>query len=407
MTAAAGAFPGFEWTESVIDKTLTIVGYTAAVDGTSVWTHFSMGRVVERLARKFRHVYWCAKVVSSESSKRFSYKVPSNVTLIPMPWFDSTLDGLFKFRELRKSYDNGVRLGDYVLIRGILPWTGSIYRSCLKYRKRPLHWIVGNSYRLMREGRRDNAVRDFMALVYAWRWYRNVRKLIRKSSGAALCNGRELYEMMRGIRRYEIVSSTVTEDEFFYRDDTCQNDVVRIVTTCFIRPEKGVEYLIDAVAKVHTSKKVELCCIGSFEKGTGYREKLLENIRKNGLDGRVHFMGYRNPEEFTEFYKTCDIFVLASLSEGTPRCILESRAAGLPTIATDVGGIPSSIADREDGILVPSKDSSAIAAAVDTIVEDGELRRKLIKNGYETARKWNLENFVDRTVRCLEEINER
>ena len=392
--------------ESMVDKTLTFIGFTAVSDGASVWTHFSTGRIVEQLARKFKHVYWCANVISSESSKRYSYQVPSNVTLIPMPRFGSTLGGLFKFRELRKSYDEGVRLGDYVLIRGLLPWTGAIYRSCRRYRKRPLHWIVGNSYRLMREGCRDNSVKDFMALVYAWRWYRNVRKLIGKSSGAALCNGCELYEMMRGTNRYEIVSSTVTKGEFFYREDTCRNDVVRVVTTCFIRPEKGVEYLIDAMAKVHTSKKVELYCIGSFEKGTGYREKLLERIRENGLDGRVHFMGYRDPEEFTEFYKTCDIFVLASLSEGTPRCILESRAAGLPTIATNVGGIPSSVTDREDGMLVPSKDSSAIAAAVDTIIEDGELRRKLIKNGYETAGKWTLENFVDRTVKALDEINE-
>jgi glycosyltransferase involved in cell wall biosynthesis len=81
--------------------------------------------------------------------------------------------------------------------------------------------------------------------------------------------------------------------------------------------------------------------------------------------------------DVAELLAQADVFVLSSRSEGLPISILEAMAAGLPVVASDVGGIPELVVDGETGLLVPAGDPDALAAALRRLVEDGELRRRL------------------------------
>jgi glycosyltransferase involved in cell wall biosynthesis len=82
-------------------------------------------------------------------------------------------------------------------------------------------------------------------------------------------------------------------------------------------------------------------------------------------------------DDVAEQLARADVFVLSSRSEGLPMAILEAMAAGLPVVATDVGGIPELVADGETGLLVPPGDADALAAALQRLVADAELRRRL------------------------------
>jgi glycosyltransferase involved in cell wall biosynthesis len=72
-----------------------------------------------------------------------------------------------------------------------------------------------------------------------------------------------------------------------------------------------------------------------------------------------------------------DVFVLSSRSEGLPVAILEAMAMALPVVATDVGGIPELVADGQTGLLVPPGDVGALAVALEQLLRDAELRRRL------------------------------
>jgi glycosyltransferase involved in cell wall biosynthesis len=99
-----------------------------------------------------------------------------------------------------------------------------------------------------------------------------------------------------------------------------------------------------------------------------------------------------------EYLRTCDIFVLPTLSEGTPRVLVEARANSIPVISTNVGGIPTSITDGFDGLLVNPKDSEAIAEAINLIAENDTLRKKLIANGLKSVRNMTVDKFAKRVI---------
>jgi glycosyltransferase involved in cell wall biosynthesis len=105
------------------------------------------------------------------------------------------------------------------------------------------------------------------------------------------------------------------------------------------------------------------------------RAELEAELQHLGLDGAVELLGTR--EDVAELLAGADVFVLSSTSEGLPISILEAMAAGLPVVASSVGGVPEAVVDGETGLLVPPGDPAALAAALRRLTTDGELRRRL------------------------------
>jgi len=84
---------------------------------------------------------------------------------------------------------------------------------------------------------------------------------------------------------------------------------------------------------------------------------------------------------------TADVLVLGSYQEGLPNSLVEAMAAGVPVVATHVGGIPEIVNHEENGLLIPPKNSDALFAAVSRMLEDHDLRTDCIQNGRTLA--WN------------------
>jgi glycosyltransferase involved in cell wall biosynthesis len=98
-------------------------------------------------------------------------------------------------------------------------------------------------------------------------------------------------------------------------------------------------------------------------------------VQEDGLFGRVELVGAR--ADISELLARSDVFVLSSRSEGFPVSILEAMAAGLPVVATNVGGVAEAVEDGETGLLVPAADPEALARALERLVSHADLRRRL------------------------------
>jgi glycosyltransferase involved in cell wall biosynthesis len=114
-------------------------------------------------------------------------------------------------------------------------------------------------------------------------------------------------------------------------------------------------------------------------------QEIAGTILERGLRERIELLGERG--DVPAVLASADLFVLSSRSEGFPVSILEAMAAGLPVVATDVGGVAESVVDGETGLLVPPGDPGALAAALDRLLKDSGLRQRLGTAGRERARR--------------------
>jgi glycosyltransferase involved in cell wall biosynthesis len=127
---------------------------------------------------------------------------------------------------------------------------------------------------------------------------------------------------------------------------------------------------------------------GSFEAvvvGDGPdRPVLAAEIRRLGLEQAVELAGTR--DDVHRCLEAAHVFVLSSRSEGLPLSILEAMAAGLPVVASDVGGVAEVVEDGVTGLLVPPGDPRALAGALRAVLADPALRQRLGESGWERAR---------------------
>ncbi len=141
-----------------------------------------------------------------------------------------------------------------------------------------------------------------------------------------------------------------------------------------LSPEKGHRYLIDAAAKlVRSGRDLKMKVIIA---GAGLLERsLTEQISAAGLEDTVKLIGHQS--DVKPLFMIADVFVLPSLSEGSPMVLLESMAAKVPVIATSVGGIPEAVSDGDSALLIPPADGQAISNAILSLSSDQERSRRM------------------------------
>ena len=360
------------------------------------------GSVAEALARHYEKVCLCARVVREAPPAPFDSPLNApNLELIEQPYWSSTAGSLFHLVGIARAYVRICRRADVLFVRGMCPHIAVLYFCAALYRRPICHWIVGDSVAVLRTGARKGRVADFLALLYALqdRFFTRLGRWL--THGALICNGRELARAYKSPHTREVVSSTVRESDFFPRMDTCQGSVTRILFVGFVRPEKGIEYLLEALSQLKASMNWELEIVGPREYPE-YSEKLGQIVAALGIGNRIRWTGYvPNGEPLFEIMRASDLFVLPTLSEGTPHVLVEARANGLPCISTSVGGVPTTVTDGYDALLVPPKNAQALARAMERVMEDAELRRAMIRNGFIAARQQTLERFVATVLREL------
>ena len=196
----------------------------------------------------------------------------------------------------------------------------------------------------------------------------------------------------------------LSEKDFLERVDTCQSDEVRLLRVSWIQPLKGLEYLLEAQAMLlNQGFRVRLEIVGR-ERKPNYQQKLEEQSQMLGIQESVEFSGWIPYDRIREVYARSDIQVISSLTEGTPRCIAEGAARGLPLVSTRAGGCADVLTHEVNALLVEPAEPRAMAKAIERLIKDGQLRREIIKNGYAFARDATFETLGRRFLGELSEI---
>lgn len=162
--------------------------------------------------------------------------------------------------------------------------------------------------------------------------------------------------------------------DFFPRLTPYQKDPW-LVCVAELHPIKRHHILISALLKIRkTHPTLRLICIGEGEE----RANLESLVTKYELEDSVFLVG--TLPEAARFLKAFDMLALVSKSESYGYVIAEAGLAGLPVVATKVGGILDTITDKKTGLLVPPENVSATAGAICKILEEPKLAKELAQN---------------------------
>jgi|SRR5690242_10334464 glycosyltransferase involved in cell wall biosynthesis len=177
------------------------------------------------------------------------------------------------------------------------------------------------------------------------------------------------------------------------------NDVLIGVVSRIARG-KGLEYFLDAALDVTARiPQAKFLIIGDNSFNPEYREELKRQTVKLGLQDRVIFTGFRL--DVPIILSSLAVSVLPSLNEGLSNSLLESMAAAVPVVATNVGGNPEVVVDGETGLLVPPRNPAALAEAICRVLRTPGLRNAL----GEAGRRRVLKHFSnEQMIRNVERL---
>ena len=186
------------------------------------------------------------------------------------------------------------------------------------------------------------------------------------------------------------------------------DEVAGVPVICFVGRllvEKGVyEFVKSAKLLKNKGVNARFLLAGDIDahNPSGLKLSDLNEIKK---DGSVEIIGYQ--EDIPMLYSKSHIICLPSYREGLPKALIEAAAANRAVVTTDVPGCRDAIIPDETGLLVPVKDSEALANAIQDLIENSKKRENMGKAGRKLAeRDFSIENIVDAHLKIYDDLNE-
>jgi glycosyltransferase involved in cell wall biosynthesis len=280
--------------------------------------------------------------------------------------------------------------------RSINPWRDllgliELVRLCLRLQPDILHAHSSKAGALGRPAGALAGVPIRIFTVHGWsfaayrglagRAFLRTERLLRRLTTSVVCVAGSVRDVGVAERaclpeRTVVIHNAVDVSSF--GDRTGPDSVPRIVSVGRFAFPKDFPALVDALAATTPDYRAAFIGEGPLLSEAARR------LERRGLTERVELLGLR--ADVPDVLADADIFVLASRSEGLPISILEAMAAGLPVVASDVGGVSEAVVHGETGLLVPPGDPEALASALELLLRDSPLRQRMGAAGRRRAQ---------------------
>ncbi len=183
---------------------------------------------------------------------------------------------------------------------------------------------------------------------------------------------RELAYKTSSQQEIQVIHNGISCEEF-HPPDTAREESYTLVFVGRLIKQKGITYLLQAMAQLRGAYP----SLRAYIVGDGpLRDELSAEAGALGIGGQVSFEGFVPHEELLAYYQKAHVFVLPSLNEALGNATHEALASGLPIITTNTGA--AELVDG-NGIVVPKEDASAIAQALERLLQDKALREQMAK----------------------------
>jgi glycosyltransferase involved in cell wall biosynthesis len=193
-----------------------------------------------------------------------------------------------------------------------------------------------------------------------------------------------------GRRPSHVVALGIDLDRFEGARPTLRSDRPLVGNVARLAPQKDQRTLIEAARLV---PEAEFVIAGDGE--------LRDELERRAKGSNVRLLGAR--DDVPEVLASLDVFAFPSLFEGLCLAVIEAQAAGVPVVATPVGGIRETVVDGETGLLVPTRDPAALAAAIRRLLEDRTVAEAMAAEARRRVReRFSIERMVGETLSLYE-----
>ena len=368
-------------------------------DGQTIWAELAIIRFIASLPPRVEEVVLIGRFDPSPGSS--AYAVPTeHVRVVQLPYYPS----IFDIRRLLAAFPGSCRRFSSELERVDAVWL---------FGPNPLAIL----FALIALARRKQVFlgvrQDYPEYIAArlpsqgWQWVLPVANLMEHTFRLisrrvpTTVEGEQIAENYRAGRAPVLSGgfSLIRRDELVPLSTALARSwdgEVRLVTVGRLDPEKNPFLLLDIVEGLRAREsRWTLTVVGDGP----LRGELQDAITERGLADSVQLLGYvPNGEALWNVYRSSTAFLHVSLTEGHPQVFFEAQAAGLPIVATDVGGVSAALDGGARGLLVPPRDAAAAIGALERLAGDPALRGQLIRTGLEHAGNETMEAHLDKVA---------
>ena len=356
------------------------------------------------LSENFDNVYLLSSVknMSNDGIVDNLYRINTfaNVHIHDLPEVRSSAKALLNFREYYLAIKKITPLVDFFYCRVPDPFS---WMPALLTKKKTIMHFVGDTIDATKYNEKWSAIRKTIMIAgYLPDWWLTLRAA-RKSR--VYCNGPHLVErlMRKGVKAEAVVSSTISLEDLpeTLHAIPVKTGNVSILFLSYIRYAKGINCLMGLIEKLESEiVPYHFNIVGDGE----MMPELKSFVESKGYSSHVTLHGYVNDRgKINQLMENSDIFFFASLSEGSPRVVIEAASRGVPIVSTPVGSLPFTFKDSESIRFYPYNDVSAACEIIKEFVRDPVPFVRLRDTAFNLVKEKYTSEFFMSKIFCYEE----
>ena len=349
---------------------------------------------LDYICQNFIKVYLIAptKKISNAISD-YSLLKHTNITVVEISPYSNYIKGVLKYKEYKKSIKKIAPLVDVFYNRVPDPYC---WMSSLMFKKKSIMHFVGDTIDATKNNKKWSFFKKNLFILGYLPDYYLTLKAAKKS--VTYTNGHHLSEKlkMKGVNATPVISSTLNDADFYRKSDSeiYQETEIKLIYLGYIRYSKGIDTLISVVKKLKDKKvKFILNVVGDGE----LLEEFKNTVKEIDIKDEVIFHGHvNNRNSINALFKKSDIFVFPSLSEGSPRVVLEAMANSVAVVSTPVGSLPTTFKDKEEIRFANFNDADSFVEQIEYLIHNRTKLVNQINKANEKVKNFTINNFLNK-----------
>lgn len=348
---------------------------------------------LDNVCEKYNQVFLVAPVkFTQQGGDGFSAIHNENLHVIGMPYFHSYLSAQKYLFNYYRAIREAAKKVDLIYCRVPDPFA---WMPALITDKPVIMHFVGDTIDAVKNNQMWSPMkRRIMSALY--KPESAIINIAAKRATKVLTNGEHIATKLKkkGIKAIPIISSTVSKDDFPTNLHQLQTHPVRLTYVGYLRGAKGIDTLIKTVRMLH-QEQIDFVfnIVGIGDKYEDLKSLSLEE----GMEGKLVLWGFINDRsQLFNILRHTDLFYFPSLSEGSPRVIIEAMSQGVPVMSTPVGSLPSTFKDPSEIRFFPLDGAEMSFDIIQEYIKDNgsfdEMRRQAmdrVKQNYTTEVFFN------------------